>query len=76
MNKVFMALFEDILEQVRTPEIQKLIEMHVVRPVIATVLAVVYPYLLGAMVLWIIMFLCVAMILLILVRGTLLAGIK
>ncbi len=71
-----MALFEDILEQVRTPEIQKLIEMHVVRPVIATVLAVVYPYLLGAMVLWIIMFLCVAMILLILVRGTLLAGIK
>ena len=76
MNKVFMALFEDILEQVRTPEIQKLIEMHVVRPVIATVLAVVYPYLLGAMVLWIIMFLCVAVILLILVRGTLLAGIK
>jgi hypothetical protein len=76
MNKLFGALFEDVLEQLKSPEVQKLIEMHIVRPVISTVLAIVYPYLLGVMLLWIIMFLCVAMILLILVRGSLLSGVK
>ena len=76
MNKLFGALFEDVLEHLKSPEVQKLIEMHIVRPVISTVLAIVYPYLLGVMLLWIIMFLCVAMILLILVRGSLLSGIK
>lgn len=76
MNKLFGALFEDILEHLKSPEVQKLLEIHIVRPVISTVLAIVYPYLLGVMLLWIIMFLCVAMILLILVRGTLLAGVK
>lgn len=76
MNKLFGALFEDILQQLKSPEVQKLLEIHIVRPVISTVLAIVYPYLLGVMLLWIIMFLCVAMILLILVRGTLLAGVK
>jgi len=76
MNKLFGALFEDVLEHLKSPEVQKLIEMHIVRPVISTVLAIVYPYLLGVMLLWIIMFLCVAMILLILVRGSLLSGVK
>jgi hypothetical protein len=76
MNKLFGALFQDIAEQIKTPEVQKLIEIHILRPIIATVLSIVYPYLLGVMLLWIIMFLCVAMILLILVRGSLLAGIK
>jgi len=33
-----------------------------------------YPYLLGVMLLWVIMFVCVALILLILVRGTLVPG--
>ena len=76
MNKLFGALLEDVLEHLKSPEVQKLIEMHIVRPVISTVLAIVYPYLLGVMLLWIIMFLCVAMILLILVRGSLLSGVK
>lgn len=76
MNKVFEPLFSDILEQLKAPEIQKLLEIHVLRPIIATILHIIYPYLLGIMVLWIIMFICVAMILLILVRGSLLAGIK
>jgi len=76
MNKLFGTLLSDILEQLKTPEMQKLVEIHILRPVIATVLHIVYPYLLGIMILWVIMFICLALILLILVRGTLLAGIK
>jgi hypothetical protein len=76
MNKLFGTLLSDILEQLKTPEMQKLVEIHILRPVIATVLHIVYPYLLGVMILWVIMFICLALILLILVRGTLLAGIK
>lgn len=76
MNKLFGTLLSDILEQLKTPEVQKLVEIHILRPIIATVLHIVYPYLLGVMLLWVIMFICVALILLILVRGTLLAGIK
>ena len=71
MTKVFNALITDILEQIKTPEAQSLLEVHIVKPVISTVLHVLYPYLLGVMLLWVIMFVCVAMILLILVRGML-----
>ncbi len=72
MTKLFNALITDILEQLKTPEAQTLLEVHIVKPVITTVLNIVYPYLLGAMLLWVIMFVCVALILLILVRGVLL----
>ena len=72
MTKLFHALITDILEQIKTPEAQSLLEIHIVKPVITTVLNIVYPYLLGAMLLWGIMFVCVALILLILVRGVLL----
>lgn len=72
MTKLFNALITDILEQLKTPEAQSLLEIHIVKPVITTVLNIVYPYLLGAMLLWVIMFICVALILLILVRGVLL----
>lgn len=72
MTKLFNALITDILEQLKTPEAQSLLEIYIVKPVITTVLNIVYPYLLGAMLLWVIMFICVALILLILVRGVLL----
>jgi hypothetical protein len=71
MTKMFSALFTDVLEQLKTPEAQSALEVHIVRPVIMSVLNIVYPYLLGVMLLWIIMFICVAVILLILVRGSL-----
>jgi hypothetical protein len=71
MSKFFDALLKDVLEQLKTPEMQSAIETHIVRPVISTVLSMLYPYLLGVMLLWVIMFICVALILLILVRGSL-----
>ena len=71
MTKLFHALLTDILNHLKTPDAQRMIESSIVRPVIHTVLNMLYPYLLGIMALWIIMFVCVALILLILVRGSL-----
>ena len=68
MTKLFDALLADAVDHVRRPE--------VVSAILRPILNVVYPYLLGAMLLWGIMFVCVAFILLILVRGTLLVGIQ
>lgn len=72
MRKLFDALLADAVEQFQRPEVRE----AVLRPLFVSILNVVYPYLLGAMVLWVIMFVCVALILLILVRGTLLVGIQ
>jgi hypothetical protein len=72
MKKLMDALLADALEQFQRPEIQNAI----LRPVIVSVMNLLYPYLLGVMLLWIIMFICVALILLILVRGSLLVGIQ
>lgn len=72
MKKVFDALLADATEQLQRPEVRDAI----LRPILESIVQVVYPYLLGAMLLWGIMFICVALILLILVRGTLLVGIE
>ena len=72
MKKLMDALLADALEQFQRPEVQNAI----LRPVIVSVMNLLYPYLLGVMLLWIIMFICVALILLILVRGSLLVGIQ
>lgn len=74
-TKLFHAFIADVLDHLQTPDAQKLLETHILRPVIASVLHIVYPYLLGVMLLWVIMFICVALILLILVRGSLLQGL-
>ncbi len=72
MRKLLDALLADAAEQVQRPEVQDAI----LRPLLVSIFNVMYPYLLGAMLLWGIMFICVALILLILVRGTLLVGIQ
>ena len=71
MTKMFESLFLDVAEQLKTPEAQTFLQVHILRPVITSVLSLLYPYLLGVMLLWVIMFVCVALILLILVRGSL-----
>lgn len=65
------SLLADILDKFKSPEVQSSIEVHIVKPVISSVLRILYPYILGVMLLWVIMFVCVALILLILVRGSL-----
>jgi len=71
MTKFLDPLIQDILEKVKSPDIQASIESHVLRPMISRILSILYPYLFGIMLLWLMMFLCLALILLILVRGSL-----
>lgn len=71
MTKFLDPLIQDILEKVKSPDIQSSIEAHMLRPMISRILSILYPYLFGIMLLWLMMFLCLALILLILVRGSL-----
>ena len=71
MSKVLNSLFEDVLNRMKSPEARESLELHILKPIISSVMDIVYPYLMGVMLLWLIMFICVALILLILVRGSL-----
>ncbi len=64
-------LLEDLFLYIKTPEIQTTIEKHVLRPIISKILSILYPYLLGILLLWAIMFTCLVLILFILIRGSL-----
>jgi hypothetical protein len=74
MTKMLDGLLQDALTRLKSPEVRETLEQTSLRPIISSVLDMLYPYLLGVMLLWVIMFVCVALILLILVRGTL-AGV-
>ncbi len=54
---------------VARPETHDFLEKHVIRPLLERVIRSLYPYLVGVLVLWILMFACLAVILLIIVRG-------
>ena len=71
MTKFLDPLIQDVLEKIRSPDIQQSIEEQVLRPMISRILSILYPYLFGIMLLWLMMFICLALILLILVRGSL-----
>ncbi len=71
MSKVLNSLLEDVLNRMKTPEARQLLELHILKPIISSVMDLVYPYVMGFMLLWLVMFVCVALILLILVRGSL-----
>jgi hypothetical protein len=71
MTKFLDPLIQDVLEKLRSPDIQASLEDQVLRPMISRILSILYPYLFGVMLLWLMMFVCLALILLILVRGSL-----
>jgi len=71
MTKFLDPLIQDVLEKLRSPDVQESIENQVLRPMISRILNILYPYLFGIMLLWLMMFVCLALILLILVRGSL-----
>ena len=71
MTKFLDPLIQDVLEKIRSPDIQQSIEEQVLRPMLSRILSILYPYLFGVMLLWLMMFVCLALILLILVRGSL-----
>ena len=71
MTKFLDPLIQDVLEKLRSPDVQASLEDQVLRPMISRILSILYPYLFGVMLLWLMMFICLALILLILVRGSL-----
>jgi len=71
MTKFLDPLIQDVLEKLRSPDVQESLENQVLRPMISRILNILYPYLFGIMLLWLMMFICLALILLILVRGSL-----
>lgn len=71
MTKFLDPLIQDVVEKLKSPDIQASLESQVLRPMISRILSILYPYLFGIMLLWLMMFVCLALILLILVRGSL-----
>lgn len=61
-------LAQDILNWVSSPDTQAAIDSHILRPLLLRIFRYLYPYILGVMALWLVMFLCVALILLVLLR--------
>jgi len=72
MTKFLDPLIQDLIEKLKSPDLQASLESEVLRPMISRILNILYPYLFGVMLLWLMMFVCLALILLILVRGSLL----
>lgn len=70
MGKFLDPLFQDILERMASPDVQSSLEVNIIRPMMLRILNILYPYIFGVMLLWLMMFVCLALILLILVRGS------
>jgi len=70
MGNFLDPLFHDILERMKSPDVQSSLEVNILRPVMMRILNMLYPYIFGVMLLWIMMFICLALILIILIRGS------
>jgi len=57
-------------------DVQTFLELSILKPLLDKVFQYLYPYLLGVMSLWIIMFLCTVMVLVILLSGIPQMGIQ
>jgi hypothetical protein len=71
----FDNIFQDILEFSAKPETHSYIEHHVIKPLLSRIFHHLYPYLIGILLLWLLMFACLAIILLLLMRGSILDSI-
>lgn len=66
----FDNLFRDCVEFGGRPETHSYVETHIVRPMMVRIFNQLYPYLLAVLVLWVLMFVCLAVILIVLLRGS------
>ena len=67
----FDNIFKDVLEFTGKPETHSYIEDHIIRPLMVRVFKQLYPYIVGILVLWLLMFVCLTVILLMVLRGSL-----
>ena len=61
-------LAQDILQWISSAETQAAIDSHILRPLLLRIFRYLYPYILGVMALWLVMFLCMALVLIVLLR--------
>ncbi len=59
----------DILAIFSSPEFLSYVELNVLKPILSRVFQYLYPYILAITLLWVIMFLCMTVILVILLRA-------
>lgn len=71
-RQFFEPILKDVLFLASQPETHSFVESNILKPILQRVFQHLYPYILGVMTLWILMFFCMAIILLLLVRGSLL----
>lgn len=71
-RQFFEPILKDVLSLASQPETHSYVESNILKPILQRVFQHLYPYILGVMTLWILMFFCMAIILLLLVRGSLL----
>lgn len=69
LNKFLLPLLNDLYIHTRSPETQKMLETHILRPLILRVLDILYPYLLGIVIIMGVMCMCTIVILGILMTG-------
>lgn len=70
-QQFFEPILKDVLALAGNPETHSYIELKIIKPILQRVFQHLYPYIMGVMTLWILMFVCMAVILLVLVRGSL-----
>lgn len=63
MSKVLDSLLKDALEKVRTPEVQRAFQESVIEPILSQILTFLYPYIVGVLGLWVLIFLGVVILL-------------
>jgi len=66
----FDNLLRDCVEFGGRPDTHSYLETHVVRPMMVRIFNQLYPYLIAVLVLWVLMFICLAVILVVLLRGS------
>ena len=71
----FDNIFRDVLEFSGKPETHSYIEDHVIKPILVRIFKQLYPYLMGILVLWLLMFVCLTIILVMVLRGSLIESV-
>ncbi len=60
---------KQVFEFLGSPDVQQFFEQSVIRPLLDKIFQYLYPYLLGVMVLWGVMFICIVLILITILRS-------
>jgi hypothetical protein len=68
MTKLIESLMKDMLERVKTPEVQLAFHSNVVSPLFNYLFDFLFPYLVAILALWLIMFMGIVIILVMLLR--------